>query len=248
MPCAYVPADPCVHAACCRGLAGPSFVSSSCCRRGPGSPGRRDPRQRPPADPLLPILTDELRRNIEGLKREADAPVLRQLHRLRRAVGLRARLVRGARRQVPAAEPERRRRRPRRRLRARQHPRDPRRHDGRVPRLQPDRAAAAGPAGRARRRRPGRPLAGDGSQVQAGDRALHQGQDERRGQGAGRRRRRRPLARAAGRPSPSRPGRRRPTSRPGKGGCAGSPRPSASSRSCSRRTRPSRWRPRGATS
>ena len=129
-----------------------------------------------------------------GPEGRGDAPVPRELHRLRRAVGLRAGLVRGARRQAPAAEPERRRRRPRRRLRARQHPRDPRRHDERVPRLQPDLAAAARSAGRTCRRGQGRPVAGHGSQVQAGDRALHQGQDERRGQGAGRRRRRRPLA------------------------------------------------------
>ena len=210
--------------------------------------GQTKPAAAPAANPLLPILTDELRRNVEGLKREATPPYFASYTVYDVQSAYRAGLVRRAHRQVPAAEPERRRRRPRRRLRARQHPRDPRRHDGRVPRLQPDRAAAAGPAGRAGRRRPGRPLAGDRSQVQAGHRALHQGQDERRGQGAGRRRRRRSLPRAAGRPSASRHGRRQPTSHPGKGGCAGFPRPSASSRSCSRRTRPSRWRPRGGTS
>ena len=48
MPCAHVPADPCVHAACCRRPAGPFSVSSSCCRQAPGSPGRRDPPQSPP--------------------------------------------------------------------------------------------------------------------------------------------------------------------------------------------------------
>ena len=56
------------------GWLGLSSVSSSCCRPGPGSPDRRGLRQRPPADPLLPILTDELRRNVDGLKREATPP------------------------------------------------------------------------------------------------------------------------------------------------------------------------------
>ena len=80
MPCAYVPADPCVHAACCRRLAGPSSVSSSCCRREPGSPGRHEPAAAPAADPLLPILRAELQRNFDGLKSKAGPPVLRQLH------------------------------------------------------------------------------------------------------------------------------------------------------------------------
>ena len=36
--------------------------------------GQTKPAAAPAADPLLPILTDELRRNVEGLKREATPP------------------------------------------------------------------------------------------------------------------------------------------------------------------------------
>ena len=149
------------------------------------------------ADPLLPILTDELRRNVEGLKREATPPYFAsytvydvQSAYVRASFG--ALVGRNQQRSRSAVVD----------VRVGDYALDNTREIrgdmmGGFRGFSRTALPLPGPQGEPADARPGRALAGDRSQVQAGDRALHQGQDERRGQGAGRRRRRRPLARAA---------------------------------------------------
>ena len=135
--------------------------------------GQTKPAAAAATDPLLPILTDELRRNMDGLKREATPPYFAsytvydvQSAYVRASFGA---LVGRSQQRSRSAVVD---------VRVGDYALDNTREIrgdmmAGVPRHQPDVAAGARPKA-SRPTRPGRPLAGDRSQLQAGERALHQ--------------------------------------------------------------------------